>query len=169
MTSTNNPPRDPQPVEVRLRNVIESDLAIFFEQQLDPESNHMAAFTARDPSDREAFMAHWIRILASEGVLNKTILFNGQVAGYLAAFDLMGQFSVGYWIGKEYWGKGIATRGLAAFLEGIETRPIYARAAKENAGSLRVLEKCGFKIIGEDRGFAFARGVETEEWILRLG
>ena len=168
MHPENKDPLEPQNGEVRLREVIHSDLEIFFEQQLDPESNRMAAFTAREPGDQGAFTAHWIRIQGNQAILKKTILFNGRVAGYLVAFDLLGEFSVGYWLGKAYWGKGIATRGLALFLAGIPTRPLYARAAKDNAGSLRVLAKCGFKIAGEDRGFAYARGGETEEWILRL-
>ncbi|MCB0242704.1 MAG: GNAT family N-acetyltransferase, partial [Anaerolineae bacterium] len=74
-----------------------------------------------------------------------------------------------YWLGREYWGKGIATRALAAFLEIITVRPLYARAAQDNIGSLMVLAKCGFVICGKDKGFATARGGETEEYVLRLG
>jgi hypothetical protein len=65
---------------------------------------------------------------------------------------------VSYWIGKPYWGRGVATRALLAFLKRIKVRPLYARAAKDNLASLRVLEKCGFTRIGEDKGFANARG-----------
>ena len=43
--------------DVLLRDVTEADLPIFFEQQ-DSAANHMAAFTAKDPADRDAFMAH---------------------------------------------------------------------------------------------------------------
>jgi RimJ/RimL family protein N-acetyltransferase len=72
-------------------------------------------------------------------------------------------------LGKRYWGKGLATRALSEFLAHTNpTRPIYARAAKDNIGSLRVLEKCGFRIIGEDRDFANARGKEIEEFLLQL-
>ena len=80
-----------------------------------------------------------------------------------------GHPEVTYWLGKHYWGKGLATRALSTFLTHANpTRPIYARAAKDNIGSLRVLEKCGFKIIGEDSGFANARGKEIEEFLLEL-
>jgi RimJ/RimL family protein N-acetyltransferase len=75
---------------------------------------------------------------------------------------------IGYWIDKTYWGKGVATRALALFLEEIELRPLYARVAKDNQGSIRVLEKCGFIRHGEDKGFANARGAEVEEYILML-
>lgn len=75
---------------------------------------------------------------------------------------------VSYWIGKEYWGKGIATRALSEFLSELTDRPLYARAAKDHLASLRVLEKCRFAIVGEDKGFASARGRETEEFVLEL-
>jgi RimJ/RimL family protein N-acetyltransferase len=80
-----------------------------------------------------------------------------------------GHPEVTYWLGKHFWGNGLATRALSAFLAHANpTRPIYARAAKDNIGSLRVLEKCGFRIIGENRGFANGRGKEIEEFLLQL-
>ena len=152
-----------------LRNVVSDDLPIFFEYQLDQEANTMAAFTAKDPTNREAFMAHWDRILANKTNVLQTILFNGQVAGSVSSYEDEGHPEVTYWLGKEYWGKGIATWALQEFLaQKNRTRPIYARVAKDNLGSRRVLEKCGFKIIGESKGFANARGQEIEELLLEL-
>ncbi len=152
-----------------LRDVVEDDVPIFFEQQLDPEANYMAAFTAKDPTNREAFTAHWNRILADATVIIKTIVFDGQVVGSVLSYEEAGKPEVSYWLGKEYWGKGLATRALAEFLaHGNKKRPIYARVAKDNLGSRRVLEKCGFTIIGEARGFANARGQEIEELLLEL-
>ena len=84
---------------VLLRDVIESDLHIFFEQQLDPVATQMAAFPARD---REAFMAHWTKILADETNILKTILFDGQVAGNIVSWLHSGEREVGYWLGREY-------------------------------------------------------------------
>jgi len=155
--------------DVRLREATEEDLPIFFTQQLDPVANAMAAFTAKDPADRDAFTTHWTKIRGDDTVTIRTILFDGDVAGYVASFERFGEPEVSYWLGKEYWGQGIATRALAAFLGQIKTRPLYARAAKDNSASLRVLEKCGFTICGEDRGFSNARGEEVEEYILKLG
>jgi len=153
-----------------LREVVENDLPIFFEQQLDPEVKTMAAFTAKDPANREAFTAHWNRILADATVIIKTIVYDGQVVGSVLSYEEAGKPEVSYWIGKEYWGKGFATRALSDLLvHGNKTRPIYARVARDNLGSRRVLEKCGFKIIGEARGFANARGEEIEELLLELG
>ena len=155
---------------VSLRDIQEDDLPIFFEQQLDPDSNYMAAFTAKDPTDRDAFMRHWTRILGDETTTNKTILFDEQVVGNIFCYpdEELGQPDIGYWIGKTYWGKGIATEALSQFLNYFKARPIYARVAKDNLASQRVLQKCGFTICGENKGFANARGKEIEEFIVRL-
>ena len=153
---------------VLLRDVIAGDLPIFFEQQLDPAANHMAAFTAKDPPDRDAFTAKWTRVLGDDTITIKTILFEGRVAGHIASFEQFGKPEITYWIGKEYWGKGIATKALSEFLVSLKVRPLYARAAKDNIASLRVLEKCGFTICSHDKGFANARGEEIEEFILEL-
>src|SRR5215471_13045292 len=104
--------------DVLLRDVTERDLPIFFEQQLDPAANRMAAFTAKDPADRAAFTAKWAKILGDDSITKRTILFRGQVAGNVGAFlaPWSGQHEVTYWIGREFWGKGIATRALAVFL-----------------------------------------------------
>ena len=154
--------------DLLLREVREDDLPIFFEQQLDPEANYMAAFTAKNPADRDAFTAHWNKNLGDDTTTNKTILFAGQVVGHIASFERLGKPEVTYWIGKEYWGKGLATRALAEFLGQVKVRPLYARAAKDNTASIRVLEKCGFEISGQDKGFSHARGKEVEEFILEL-
>jgi RimJ/RimL family protein N-acetyltransferase len=151
--------------QVKLRDVIETDLLIFFEQQSDPEATQMAALPARN---RETFMAHWTRIMGDDSILIKTILCDGSVAGNIVSFDQLGEREVGYWLGKEYWGKGIATRALVKFLEYVETRPLYAHVAKHNIASRRVLEKCGFIVWGEDSFYSQAFGRNIEEYILIL-
>jgi RimJ/RimL family protein N-acetyltransferase len=148
-----------------LREVAESDLPIFFEHQRDPDANHMAAFPARD---WDAFMAHWTKILGDDTVIKKTILFDGQVAGNIVRFEQSGEPQVGYWIGKEHWGKGIATRALSEFLGHVKARPLYAHVAKHNIASIRVLEKCGFTICGEGMTSSYAGGEEVEEYILKF-
>jgi RimJ/RimL family protein N-acetyltransferase len=151
-----------------LRNTIEDDLPILFEQQLDPAANYMAAFTAKDPSDKDAFTSHWKKIMGDDSITKRTILFEGRVAGHIGSFQREGKLEVTYWIGKQYWGKGIATKALSEFLCDVRERPIYARVAKDNIASIRVLEKCKFKISGEDKGFSNARGKDVEEFILEL-
>lgn len=129
----------------------------------------MAAFTPAEPGDRAAFDARWARIRRDQRNTNRVIEIQGRVAGHIASFDLEGRREVTYWIGRQYWGQGIATRALQEFLATIETtRPLYASAASDNVGSIRVLEKCGFARIGVDRGFAHGRNEETEEVVLRL-
>lgn len=155
--------------ELLLRNVIDNDLPIFFEYNLDQAANYMAAFTAKDPTNQEAFMAHWHRILADKTNIIQTIIFNGQIAGSVSSYEDEGKPEVTYWLGRDYWGMGIATWALKEFLvQKNQIRPIYARVAKDNLGSRRVLEKCGFKIIGESKGFANARNEEIEELILMI-
>ena len=155
-------------MDLHLREVIDSDLPLFFEHQRDPQSVHMAAFTAKDPTDQAAFDAHWTKIMADPGTLIQTILYNGQIAGSILTYGGLGDLEVSYWLGKEFWGKGIATEALRLFLEIQTTRPLYARAVKDNLGSIRVLEKCGFVKAGEDKGFANARGMEVEEVVMEL-
>jgi RimJ/RimL family protein N-acetyltransferase len=153
-----------------LREVEQADLPTFFGQQLDPEANRMAAFTAADPSDREAFDAKWQRILASEEITVKTIVVDDEVAGSISKFrdpDLPGP-EVTYWLGREFWGKGVATLALAGFVEVVTERPLYGRCAADNVGSRRVLEKCGFVFVSEDKGFANARREEIAEVVLEL-
>lgn len=151
-----------------LRNVIDSDLQIFFEQQLDPDANQMAAFTSKDPADREAFDTKWEKIQADKTITIRTILFNDDVAGHVVSHSWFGDPEVSYWIGKEYWGKGIATESLLQFLAELNQRPLFARVAKDNIGSMRVLEKCGFTVSGTDKGFANARGEDVEEIIYKI-
>ncbi|MCI0712839.1 MAG: GNAT family N-acetyltransferase [Chloroflexi bacterium] len=153
---------------VTLREVVDQDLPLFFDHQLDPEANRMAAFTAENPADIDAFEAHWDRIRSDDSIINKTIMYGDEVAGHIASFERFGVTEVTYWLGREFWGKGIATNALLLFLDEVTIRPIYARAAKDNKASLRVLEKCGFEIVGEDKAYAHARSADTEEFILEL-
>jgi len=151
--------------EVTLREVQESDLATFFEQQLDPEAIRMAAFPSRT---RDAFMAHWAKSRAQETSILKTIIFQGEVAGNIVYWEQSGECKVGYWLGKEYWARGIASAALSQFLRLVKVRPLYARVAKHNIASIRVLEKCGFIVAGEDK-FSDDDGKEGEEFIFKLG
>lgn len=153
-------------MDVALREVLESDLPVFFENQLDPAATHMAAFK---PRDRNAFAAHWTKILDDRQVTKKTILFDGNIAGNIVSFEVSGKREIGYWIGRQYWGKGVATQALAQFLRLATDRPLHAVVAKHNVASIRVLEKCGFAIVGETRGSPGSRGPAVDELILELG
>ena len=149
---------------ITIRDVTEADLPILFEQQLDPEATAMAAFPSRD---HDAFMAHSAKIMANESQIFMAIVFDGQVAGSIFSWEQDGEREVGYWLGKEFWGKGIATQALAEFLKVVTARPLIAHVAKHNIGSKRVLEKNGFKVIGDD-GYTNPAEVFVEEFLLRL-
>ena len=143
-----------------LRDVVEADIPVLFEHQRDPEAVRMAAFPARD---REAFTAHWQGILANDELIKKTILFDGQVAGNIGIFGRDGKRLVGYWIGREFWGRGLATSALAELLTEETARPLHAYVATSNVGSIRVLEKCGFTFVSRDTEFDERLGEEIEE------
>jgi RimJ/RimL family protein N-acetyltransferase len=127
--------------DIRLRDVTAEDLSVFYEHQRDPEATRMAAFESRD---RDAFMAHWNRIVADPALIARTVTVDGRVAGNVVCFDQGGQRLVGYWIGREYWGRGVATRALSLLVDEVHERPLYAHVATTNPASRRVLEKCGF-------------------------
>ena len=131
---------------VSLRPVAETDLPILYEQQLDEEACRVAAFK---PRKRKAFMAHWRKILRDDNSVTRTIVADGAVAGHIASFVMSGVRQVGYWIGREFWNRGIATAALRALLAEEERRPLHAYVARENVASIRVLEKCGFVTVGE--------------------
>jgi RimJ/RimL family protein N-acetyltransferase len=154
--------------EVALRPVNDADLDALFEQMRDPESVRMAAFTAKDPDDRAAFDVHMAKVRASPEVTNRIITLDGRLVGSVASFVIEGDTEVTYWIDRSFWGQGIASRALALLLESVPVRPVFARAASDNVGSLAVLRKAGFAITGTETSFANGRNAEIEVTILRL-
>jgi RimJ/RimL family protein N-acetyltransferase len=156
--------------EVTLREVEDGDLDALFEQMRDPEGVWMAAFTAKNPDDRAHFDAHMARVRVAPDVTMRTIVLDGQAVGHVASFagEDAGGREVTYVVDRAVWGQGVASRALALLLKEVTDRPLYARAASDNAGSMRVLEKAGFKVIGTERSFAQARQAEIEESVLRL-
>jgi RimJ/RimL family protein N-acetyltransferase len=151
-----------------IREVASSDLESFFEHQLDAEAIRMAAFVSKDPKDKVAFDAHWNKILNSSENTTRTIVADGQVAGHIACYPDGENMEVTYWLGRTFWGRGLATKALNGMLQLVRDRPIFARAAADNIASMRVLQKCGFKIIEKNKDYANGRGEQTEEYILRL-
>jgi RimJ/RimL family protein N-acetyltransferase len=129
--------------EVRIRTVEDQDLDVFFDHQADQEATEMAAFPARD---KDQFAKHWAKIRADDTTVQRTIVVDGTVAGNIGSWEQDGQRLLGYWIGREFWGRGVATEALAQFVRQVTTaRPLYAHVAVHNIGSIRVLEKCAFR------------------------
>ena len=152
-----------------LREVHTSDIALFFEQQRDPRCHWMAAFTPGAPEDWAGFAAHWHRLLSDPGVQKRAVLVDGEVAGHLLCFEQLGQREVSYWIDPSWRGQRVASTALGQFLAEIDERPLHARVARDHLGSLRVLQRNGFAVCREGRGYSAVRGGEIGELILRLG
>jgi RimJ/RimL family protein N-acetyltransferase len=154
--------------DVTLRLIDDSDLDALFDQMRDPESVRMAAFTAKDPNDREAFDIRMSKSRTSLDGTLRAVTRDGHLVGSIASFVIDGDTEVTYWIDRSVWGQGVASQALALFLDMVPVRPLYARAASDNIGSLRVLRKAGFAIIGTEISYASARNSEIEEAVLRL-
>jgi RimJ/RimL family protein N-acetyltransferase len=131
-----------------LRDVVDTDLPTFYAQQLDAESTRMAAFPARE--EWTDFLTHWRKILDDPTCCQQTIVWNEQVVGYIGSWPQDDRRLIAYWIGREYWGRGVATAALAEFLGHERARPLHAFVVAHNVGSIRVLEKCGFVRMGAD-------------------
>jgi RimJ/RimL family protein N-acetyltransferase len=150
---------------VRLRPIQPGDLPRMYELQLDPESNRLAVTI---PRTREAFDAHWAKVLDDSGNTTKAVLVGEALVGYISCFPMDGQDHVGYWIDRAYWGLGIATWALQILLREVARRPLVASAATINGASIRVLQKCGFVVEGVRLAPASDRFPECEEAILVL-
>jgi 16S rRNA (adenine(1408)-N(1))-methyltransferase len=134
---------------VTLRDVVDADLPAMYEHQADPAAVQMADIPSRK---REDFYSHWGRLRVDPTVTLKAVVVDGQAVGHVVRFLRDGEPQVGYALGREHWGRGIATAAFRLFLaEHVTERPLYARAIRRNGASLRVLEKCGFEEIGGGR------------------
>lgn len=149
-------------MQICLREVQDDDLAAFWEQVTDPQVQQMAAVTRSYHYDRGEFDRFWATVRSDPAVIVRTVLADGVVAGHAAAFGPPSEREVTYVVGRRFWGQGVATAALAQLIELERTRPLHADAAADNAGSIRVLEKCGFAVTGRHRGFARARGEEID-------
>jgi RimJ/RimL family protein N-acetyltransferase len=137
----------------KLRPVTDSDLPTFYLYQADEGAARMADFPIRSELD---FYTHWHKIMVDPANILRTILYEGQVAGNMVSFIMEGRREVGYWLGREFWGRGIATAALKLFLEEITERPLYAFTAHSNPASVKVLQKCGFSQLEKtDKGLVF--------------
>ena len=155
-------------IDLKLRQTTVADLEILFEFQTDEEGGYLAAFMPKDPTDKPAYLSKYTKLLDDATVNNQTILVNNIIVGHVAKFIMFGDTEITYWIDKNFWGQGIATKALQTFLLIEPSRPIFGRVAFDNFGSQKVLEKCGFVKIGSDKGFANARQEEIEEFIYKL-
>lgn len=153
---------------IKLRHFEFSDLDVFFNHQCEIDGIYMAGFTSENPNDKKSFLAKWDKILADKDIFMRTIQFGSEIAGHLAIHSWFGDPELTYWIGNKFWGKGITSEALNQFLKLSDVRPLFARVIFDNIASIKVLERNGFKKIGEDKGFANARNSEVIEYIYKL-
>lgn len=153
---------------IQLRKTEKNDLLSLFQFQLNKEANHLAAFTPKDPNDKTAYLEKYSKFLTDPTINMQTVIVNGEIVGSIAKFIMENEAGITYWIDRNFWGQRIATSALKTFLQDEQVRPIIARVAFDNYGSQKVLEKCGFMKIGNDKGFANARKAEIEEFIYKL-
>ncbi|MBO6675905.1 MAG: GNAT family N-acetyltransferase [Rhizobiales bacterium] len=125
----------------------------------------VTAMTASIPypyarSDAEAFLSN---ARNEEGrLVGRAIVLNGELVGGVGLGPRPnGREELGYWVGKAYWGQGIATRAVALFLDvlrenGIEG-PIHAATVRSNEASQKVLLSNGFVFTGEGECITPAR------------
>jgi RimJ/RimL family protein N-acetyltransferase len=159
---------DMKPIDirrVRLRAIAQDDLPWMFEFNLDPEANRLAATIPRTAA---VFSAHWDKVLADSNIVAKAIIIDDLPTGYISCFQRDGISCVGYWVGREFWGQGIASRALELLLNEVAIRPLHAHVATSNRASLRVLEKCGFVVRSVQVTPADDRLLECEEAFLAL-
>lgn len=154
--------------DIQLRPSVEEDINNFYAYQLDEEANYLAAFTAKDPTDKTAYLEKYTKLLLNPTVNMQTIVVNNAVVGTVTKFEIDNEAEIAFWIDKPFWGQGVATKALKLFLNMETKRPIFGHAAFDNYGSQKVLEKCGFVKIGTSTGFANARQAEIEEFIYKL-
>lgn len=150
-----------------------ADLQTLFEFQADAASAQMAAFTSKNVNDRDAYMTKWQRLLNDPTIVARAIMWTQEssqavIVGSVGSFLVGEERNVTYGIGRQYWGRGFATRGLQLLVMEMTDRPLFARAASDNTRSIRVLEKCGFREIGREHFFAEARSQEIEETLFKL-
>lgn len=155
-------------LDIKLRPTEIADLDFLFQFQLDKEGGYLAAFMPKDPTDKAAYLAKYRKLLSDPTVNNQTVIVDNIIIGSIAKFVMEGDTEITYWIDRKFWGQGIATKVLNEFLVIETTRPVFGRVAFDNFGSQKVLEKCGFIKVGNDKGFANARQKEIEEFIYKL-
>lgn len=155
-------------LNIKLRRTAVEDLDTLFQFQLDREARYLAAFMSKDSTSLSAYLTKYTRLLNDPTVNNQTIVVDKLIVGSIAKFEMEGEAEITYWLDRNFWGRGIATKALKYFLSIETTRPIFGRVAFDNFGSQKALEKCGFVKIGSDKGFANARQAVIEEYIYKL-
>lgn len=155
-------------MDVRLRDLEDTDLDRLFSWEQDPSAVAMAAFTRSDPSDRAAFDQHYQRVRNDPDAVVRVIVHDGSMVGTIASFTMEGVREISYWIDRPLWGQGAASAALTVFLTEELTRPLFGRVAEHNVGSAKVLARAGFVQVGTETSYADGVARDVVEHIYRL-
>lgn len=99
----------------------------------------------------------WIKIGSkANGTVAKVIESRGEFVGSVGITPQTGWKNhiaeIGYWIGEAYWGKGITTEALKIMTDyaiaKLKFKKLFAPVLEPNIASMKVLEKCGYKLEG---------------------
>jgi RimJ/RimL family protein N-acetyltransferase len=155
-------------VTVTIRPQTDADIEDVFRLESDELGSDMIAFLPRAPGDRTAFEQAWVRYTTTDGIIYRIVEVDGAFAGYVLSFLAEDERQVGYWIDRQFWGRGVASAALGLLLAELPGRPLFGRVAGDNSASRRVLEKAGFVLVDTVRELAPRRGHEIDELVLRL-
>lgn len=97
--------------DLKLRPSVVEDIHKFFEYQLDEEANYIAAFTAKDPTDKAAYLEKYTKLLHNPTVNMQTIVVNNAVVGTVTKFEINDEAEVAFWIDKAFWGERYCNEG----------------------------------------------------------
>lgn len=153
---------------IELRDLDDDDLDAIFEMMRDAPARALAAFTADDPDDREAFDAWIARERSADDVLYQVVTENGGFAGTAAVFTVDGDREVSVWIARHAWGRGVATAALRLVMSREPVRPLFARAAAHNDAAIAVLRSSGFAEVSRNTVFAPGLGRDADEVVFAL-
>lgn len=167
---SDHPTQHKPPAVVGLRDVQPADLPTLYAFESDPAWCSMALVK---PRTAEAFDAVWAKIFHDwsagiTGVVQKTILADGEVCGTIGCRLIEGRWEVGYGLGRTHWGRGIASCALGLLLEEVQQRPLAAHAAASNIASVCVLLKHGFVITAKRPRLEAERTLARDELTLVL-
>ena len=106
----------------------------------------------------------------------RAIVVNQEVAGVIGCFikdDVHCKCcEIGYWLGEDFWGKGIMTEAVKRMCREIfqsyDVVRIFAEIFSDNAGSIRVLEKAGFQLEGKLKNSIYKNGKVSDSFIYAL-
>lgn len=155
-------------MKISIRKSIVSDLHVFYQNQVDDEANFMAAFTPKDPYNKEVYIEKWTKLMTDRSVNMQSIIVNEKVIGCVIKFVIGEEADITYALDKSFWSKGITSEAVNLFIQIEKTRPLYRRTAFDNIRSQRILEKNGFSQVSTNTDFANARNKEIKEFIYRL-